>query len=385
MKPKNKPLFIIFGVVFLDLLGFGIVIPILPYYADSMGASGVSLGLLMMCYSLMQFVFSPIWGRLSDKKGRRPVILTCLIGMAVAMILLGVASNIYWLFLARLFAGLFGANISAATAYIADNTTLEERTKGMGMIGAAFGLGFLFGPALGGILSHWGYGTVGFVAASLSLINFGFAYKYLKDVELSEAERSQRRTHLSLEVLKGVLASKKVALPVVLFFLVTTAMAHIETTFGLYLLNKFNVDAYHAGLILALSALVMVLIQGGGIGKLSKAFGEKKLIFVGAALMVGGLVGIINSFVLVSFIIFMMVYTLGYALTNPSLSSTLSKKSPNHLQGLSLGVYHAAGSLGRILGPLSAGIIYEKIGIQVPFMVSAMLIFLVFVLNFIEI
>ncbi|EKD41453.1 MAG: multidrug resistance protein [uncultured bacterium] len=379
---KNKPLLAIFFVVFLDLLGFGIVIPILPYYANSYGASGLTLGMLMMCYSLMQFLFSPFWGRVSDKMGRRPVILTCVLGMGGAMVLLGFANNLVLLFVARLLAGFFGANLSAASAFIADNTTLENRTKGMGMIGAAFGLGFLFGPALGGILSTWGYGTVGFVAAGLAFLNFIFAWFILHDAPLTEIERAKRRTHLNLDVLKQVFANNKTAIPILLFFLVTFSMAHIETTFGLYLLKRFNLDAYHAGLILALSAFIMASVQGGGIGKLSKRLGEKKLIVGGSVLMTLALVGVAFSVTVPLFILFMVVHTLGYSVTNPSLSSTTSKNTPSHLQGLSLGVYHAGGSLGRILGPLAAGFVFDQLGIHVPFLVASGVVVVVFVVGF---
>ena len=148
---NKKQLLIIFLVVFIDLLGFGMVIPILPYYAKTFGASGVEVGWLMMSYSAMQFLFSPFWGRLSDKIGRRPVLLICLAGIGSSMVVLAMASSFMWLLVARVLAGFFGANISAASAYIADITTPENRAKGMGLIGAAFGAGFLFGPALGGV------------------------------------------------------------------------------------------------------------------------------------------------------------------------------------------------------------------------------------------
>src|SRR5262245_16201796 len=183
---KKSPLLIIFLVVFVDLVGFGIVIPILPYYAKSFGASATTLGILMMCYSGMQFLFSPFWGRLSDRIGRRPVILTSILGIGLSMVVLGFARSLAWLFAGRLMAGFFGANISAASAYIADVTPPEKRAKGMGLIGAAFGLGFLFGPALGGVLSRWGYGTAALVAAAISLFNFLFASLRLEEPRLSE-------------------------------------------------------------------------------------------------------------------------------------------------------------------------------------------------------
>src|SRR3989338_6845379 len=177
---NKKPLLTIFLVVFIDLVGFGMIIPILPYYAVSFQASATTLGWLMMSYSAMQFVFSPFWGRLSDRIGRLPVLLACIAGIGVSMVLLGMAKSLIWLFAARILAGFFGANISAASAYIADVTKPSERAKGMGLIGAAFGLGFLFGPVLGGLLSKWGYGTAAYVAAGLSFGNLIFACLILK-------------------------------------------------------------------------------------------------------------------------------------------------------------------------------------------------------------
>src|ERR1700722_13367098 len=173
---RKGSLLTIFLVVFIDLVGFGIVIPILPYYAQQYGASAWALGWLMTSYSLMQFLVSPLWGRLSDRIGRRPVLMISILGTAISMVMLGFAPSLLWLFTARTFAGICAANISTAYAYIADVTTDENRAKGMGMIGAAFGLGFIFGPAIGGILSRYGYSAPMFFGAGLAVINLVFAY-----------------------------------------------------------------------------------------------------------------------------------------------------------------------------------------------------------------
>ena len=172
---KKSALLILFLVVFIDLVGFGIVIPILPYYAKEFGASATQLGWLMASYSLMQFFFAPVWGRLSDSIGRKPVLLVSIAGTAASMTFLGFAHSLEWLFIGRIFAGICGANISTAFAFAADVTTPENRSKGMGAVGAAFGLGFIFGPAIGGLLSPYGYSAPMFAGAALAAINLVFA------------------------------------------------------------------------------------------------------------------------------------------------------------------------------------------------------------------
>src|SRR4249920_957571 len=178
---KRSPLLIIFFTVFIDLVGFGIVLPLLPFYAENFGATALLVGLLSTSFSLMQFLFAPIWGRLSDRTGRRPIILFGLLGSAVSYLIFGLAGSLTVLFLSRIFAGIAGANISTAQAYIADSTPPEGRAKGMGLIGAAYGLGFIFGPAIGGILSQFGYGVPAFFASGLALCNCVAAYFLLPE------------------------------------------------------------------------------------------------------------------------------------------------------------------------------------------------------------
>ena len=361
----------IFLIVFIDLLGFGIVIPILPYYATSFGASAFTLGLLMMSYSLMQFIFAPMWGSLSDRIGRRPVLLTCIAGISASMLLLGLAKSLVWLFIGRILAGFFGANISAASAYIADITTPENRAKGMGIIGASFGLGFLFGPALGGILSKWGYGTAPLVAAALSLMNFFFAFATLAEPNLTRAERSSHRMRFNMKHLKHVFSHPTINLGVTLFFFVTLCHAQLETVFAIYLLKRFILDAMHAGLILALMAVFMVIIQGGLIGKFNKRFGELKLIRTGLPVMALMLAFVPNLPSLLAFILLMCVYSVAYAFTNPSLMSLVSRSAGSGEQGATMGVYQSAGSLGRIFGPLLAGFTFSHVHLGDSFYVAA--------------
>ncbi len=371
----------IFLVVFIDLLGFGIVVPILPYYATAFGASASQLGWLMMCYSGMQFLFSPLWGNLSDRIGRRPVILICLFGMSLSMLLLGLAPLLSGLFVARLLSGFFGANISTAMAYIADVTKPEDRAKGMGLIGAAFGLGFLFGPAIGGLLSHWGYAAAPLFASGLSLLNFIFTFFILKEHSLSINLRSEHRPHPTRKLIVQTLKNRSTGLPVLLFFIVTLGMAQLETTFGLFLLRRFQLDAIHAGLILAFLALIMVFIQGKGIGPLVKKYGEVFLIMVGTGLMGLSLVGASYSPSILLFVIILSFHSIGYAFTNPSLSGLMSRSSL-HQQGGMMGIFQSAGSLGRVVGPIAAGYLFDHLGITFPFWVASLLFISAFSLAF---
>ncbi|MFQ5629470.1 MAG: MFS transporter [bacterium] len=219
---SKAPLTIIFITIFIDLVGFGMIIPVLPIYAESFGATGVEIGLLAASFSLMQFLFMPVWGRLSDRVGRKPILLLSLICTGIAFILFGLANSLVILFLARILAGVFTANISTAQAYIADVTTPEDRAKGMGLIGAAFGLGFIFGPPLGGFLSLWGLGMPGFFAGGLALCNAIFAYFLLTESRSAGASTFDRskswREHISTRRFVHAVLHPVVGAFLVLFF-----------------------------------------------------------------------------------------------------------------------------------------------------------------------
>jgi hypothetical protein len=240
----RSPLLIIFVVVFLDLLGFGIVIPILPYYAEAYGANALTLGWLLAIYSAMQLVFAPVWGRLSDAHGRRPILMATILGQGASLLVLGFAPSLAWLFVGRALAGICGANLSTAAAYIADVTpeegralagicganlstaaayiadvTPEEgRARGMGVIGAGFGLGFIFGPAIGGLLSHWGYGTPMFVAAGVALAAALFAWARLPEPSLGREERQRHRRSLDRAAFRESLGDARTRVAILLFF-----------------------------------------------------------------------------------------------------------------------------------------------------------------------
>lgn len=369
---KKSPLSIIFFVVFIDLVGFGIVIPILPYYAEAYGASATVLGWLMMSYSLMQFFFAPIWGRLSDRIGRRPVLLGSMAGLALSMLMLGLAPSLLWLFVARTFAGICGANVSTATAYIADITSEEDRAKGMGIIGAAFGLGFIFGPVIGGLLSRYGFGVPMFAAAALSVGNIIFAYFQLPEPPRSrEAREAAREKRFDLVAIRGAMGDARTRMAVLLLFVATLALTQMEVTLALFMQKRHGFGAQDTGWLLAFMGVVMVIVQGGLIGRLSKRFGETRLVLVGTIAMAIALVVMAQAMAVPMLVVGMGVLAFGNGITNPSLSSLASKGALPGRQGATMGVFQSAGSLARVVGPPVAGIVYDTFGIARPLLVAA--------------
>ncbi len=373
----------LFLTVFLDLLGFGLVVPFLPGVARSLGASDFSATALGAAYSLMQFLFIPLWARLSDKIGRRPVLLVSISASVVGMVMLGLANSVVTLFAARVFSGMATANIAVAQAYIADVTTPDKRARGMGMIGMGFGLGFMFGPFIGGELGHFEIlgrqGTLAaFAAAGLSLLNLVFAYVSLPE-SLSPELRGQavrRRVMFDFEGFKRAGRIPGVLLAVLISFLVTFWFAGMEQTFRLFTADAFNLGVAATGRIFGFVGIVAVIVQGGLIHRLSRRFGEVKLIRVGAFLLALGfaLMGISPSFPGAGlFVLFAAAGTIaaGSGLQNPSASSYISRQAGPADQGVTLGVLQSLGALARVGGPLVGGLSYQMMGIRAPYYLGA--------------
>jgi DHA1 family tetracycline resistance protein-like MFS transporter len=365
---RKSSLLIIFLVIFLDLVGFGVVIPILPYYAKSYGASAWQLGWLMTTYSLAQFIFGPFWERLSDSIGRKPVLLVSVLGSCASMTLLGFAGSLKWLFIGRILAGVFGANISTAYAYVSDVTTEENRAAGMGIVGAGFGLGFIFGPAIGGILSRYGYDFPMFAGAILAGLNFLFALIRLEEPNLNrEAREANRIKRFDLANFKLSFGDRRARIAILLFFLLTFAVAQMESIFAYYMANRFSYDAQAAGFVLAIMGIVMIGVQGGMIGRLSKKYGEVKLITLGFAICAVSLAAFASMNIVMPAVVALCVLAFGHGIVHPSLSSLTSKGTAAGRRGATMGVFQSAGSLARIVGPPTAGWLYDHVAAGAPF------------------
>lgn len=365
---KRSPLLVIFITIFIDLVGFGIVIPLLPFYVEGSRIHGTPrhVGLLFASYSVMQFIFAPILGRLSDKHGRRPVLLISIIGTGISFLILGFASTLWMLFVGRILDGITGGNISTAQAYIADSTTKENRAKGMGLIGAAFGLGFIFGPAIGGILSHWGIGVPFFFAAGLAFANAILLYFTLPETVTTDhparvSAAGGRNWH---DVMKS-LKQPKLGFVLLIYFLFIVAFSIMTTTFSLFTKFRFGYTAERTGYLFAYVGIIGAFIQGGLIGRLAKQFGEVTLVMVGASLFAVSLFLIPLTGPHTGLLALLAVggaFAIGNSLATPSLTTLASKSANESQQGVVLGVTQSVASLARALGPtIQAVLIYSAV------------------------
>ncbi len=368
---RKPSVLIIFLTVFIDLIGFGIVIPLLPIYAKNFSATGLEIGALMSTYSLMQFVFAPMLGRLSDRIGRRPVILTSTAGAAISYCIFAYGSGLEGnlalaiLFVSRAFAGICGANIGVAQAYIADITPPAERSKKMGLIGMAFGLGFILGPFLGGqARQSFGPSGPGWVAASLCAANFLLALLVLPESRKPNSEHVAPRPHLDQWL--HTMGRPKIGLLIGVFFLATFCFTCFETTLGLLVLQKFLIDPESAlGIktathLFMFAGIVGAVFQGGATGRLVKALGEPKLVAVSlvcVALSLGPM-PFANSWT--GIYVLLALLSIGSSMTRPPVFGMISNLTSADEQGATIGVAQSAGSLARILGPIFAATLFTK-------------------------
>ena len=370
-------MFPLFLIVFIDLVGFGTMMPLLPYYASAYGSSPAGIALLFAMYSIGQFLFSPVWGRFSDRYGRKPILLISLAGAVLGYVALGLATSLPVLFAARLFSGVMAGNISTAMAYVADVTKPENRAKGMGMIGAAFGLGFVLGPAIGGAFagdnpSAADFAIPSFIAAGLSGVAFlGVVFGVRESLPIAaRAELLANPRRGRIAVLRTAAANPRLKRLVLALFLVTTAMALMETSISIWIKSSFGWGPRRVGFTFAFIGIVMAGIQGGGIGRLTRRFGEGRILLAGAALLTVGLVALPFSPVVAVMLVAATVLAVGYGLSQPVLNSLISKESALIGAGLVMGVSQSASSLARIAGPLLSGAGFAAGGLSAPFLIG---------------
>lgn len=360
---ENKKAFtIIFLTVFIDLLGFGLVIPILPTYAKELGASNVEVGFLAGIFSIMNFFFTPFLGSYSDRVGRRPIILVSIAANVVGYLIFGFAGNLTLFMLSRVVNGIGSSNIAAAQAYISDITKPEDRTKYLGMIGAAFGLGFVFGPAAGGFIkSHYGFEWVGFTAAILCGINFLSAYFFLPE-SIKEKNASSPIRFIPLRDYANALQKPLLREILILWIIYIMAFTMMQTVSALLWKEYYGMDEKHIGFIFAIIGISSAIAQGGLVGLLSKKLGRNRILLLGCVLMFLGL-GMIplipKDWFWTGTVLWIALTAIGGGCLTPSLQSLVSLISPPSEQGRMLGLSQSLGSLSRVLGPAISGFAYD--------------------------
>ena len=378
---RHTTFLIVFLTVFLDLLGFGIIIPIFPFISKEFGASGAQLGMLMASYSIMQFFFAPVWGRLSDRIGRKPIILISLVGSTTGMVLFALANSLTWLFVSRILAGMAAANISTAQAIMADITPPEQRTRGMGMVGAAIGLGFVFGPGLSFLLVQGNqYAPVFWFAAALSACDFLMALIFLPETLSPEGSSELRRRGFSFTALQHAFRMPLIPRLLCLSLLYYIAFTAMESTFGYYIESVFSMTAKQNGFILFLVGLMMALVQGGLVSRLTKRWGDPLVLRSGIAGIVIGLVGLALANTSQWMYVSILVLAFFAGLASPSMISLVSQFSPAEAQGEMLGLNQSMASLGRIAGPILGGNCFDWLGPHSPFTAGALLVSAAFIL-----
>ncbi|MFD1646725.1 MFS transporter [Haloarchaeobius litoreus] len=400
--PRRRAMFAVVLVVFLDLVGFGIVIPILPFYVRSFAVSDFYIGLLAASYSVMQFVFAPLLGRLSDARGRRPVLVLSLFGSVVAWTVFGLAGALWVLFVARMLAGAMGGNIATAQAYVADITPPTERAAALGILGASFALGFIFGPAIGGVLASDAavatardvfpafvpatrFSLPSFAAAGMSLFAIVVALAFLP-------EPDRRRTAGERETLLGsfrtALADANLRGLVVAFFLVSLAFSGVQVAFIPWLADTFGYGEPEAALFLTYVGVLGVVVQGGLVGRVSRRIGDTRMAVVGATALTVALAAIPfaptlgralpavaslppSAFALV---LVLPLLSFGNGLLNAALGALVSRSASAERQGSAFGVTQGAGSLGRTVGPPAMAGLYAFAAHWTPFVVGGLLV-----------
>jgi DHA1 family tetracycline resistance protein-like MFS transporter len=380
---KKASISIILLTVLIDLVGFGLILPLIPIYSQNFHASGFMIGAIIGSYSLMQFVFAPIWGRLSDRVGRRPVLLGSTACACVSYVIFAIGSGLSGntalgvILVSRLFAGVCGANITVAQAYIADITPPEKRSAKMGLIGMAFGLGFILGPVLGALSSkYFGLTAPGWTAASLCAINFFMTYVRLPESWQPSAHYLTQRPHL--EQWLHIMRTPRLNLLIGIFFLATFCFTCFESTIGLLVMKNFMIDTTKSlgtvSLLIAYCGVLGAGVQVGGVGRMVKRMGEPKLIALSLFLAAVG-IGVLPYLTQWgTLLIGLGVFSIGSSLTRPPVFGMISMLTPSHEQGATMGVAQGVGSLARIVGPVFAASLFVR-NAALPYLICGVLCF----------
>jgi DHA1 family tetracycline resistance protein-like MFS transporter len=393
MNIRNSRLFTIFLIVFIDLLGFSLILPLLPYYAETFGANAIVVGLLVASYAAAQLIGAPLLGRLSDRYGRRPVLLISVLGTLTGFLLLGFAeplgrflsgliapksSHVFILgviFMSRILDGLTGGNITVAQAYISDVTDEQNRSKGLGLIGAAFGLGFIIGPAAGGALSRWGYSLPAFVAAAVSFFNFILILFILTEslpADQRELGSIKKRPPFTLKALRLVLKRPKVGPLLYVRFFYGLAFATFQTIFALYA-QEIGLNLQTTGFVLAYVGILSVVVQGGLIGPLTRRFRENALLISGLWIMTFALLAWAFTYHLWLLLLVLLPLAFSGGVLNTVIQSAITKSVDRQEVGGILGIATSLEAITRVIAPSAGGFLLQSIGKWAPGIFSAIL------------
>lgn len=373
MKRKSpSPVLLMALTVLIDFTGFGIIIPLLPFWAEHLGASPLQVGLILTAYSLAQFIFLPVLGRLSDRYGRRPVILWSLVIEAVSLAFTALAGTFLLLLLARFIGGMGSANLGSAQAVVSDTTPPEERAKGMGMIGAAIGVGFVVGPALGGGLAALGTAVPFWVAAIVALVNAALVYFFLPETRSQQAAASHAGAPFA--GLGETLRHPTIARLLAINLLYTLAFTAMEAMFPLFSQRAFGWTATQNAYVFVYVGVIMVIMQGGLVGRLSKRWGVQGLLILGLALLAAGLLILPFGTRLALMLIGVGLLSAGSGAVAATTSTLASLAAGSESQGQTLSLLQSIGGLGRIIGPVAAGWVFAAGGAGAPFAVGGVLV-----------
>jgi DHA1 family tetracycline resistance protein-like MFS transporter len=373
----TRPLLIIFLTIFVNLIGFGIIIPLLPFYAQTFGASPLTIGLLFAIFSLCQLIAAPALGDLSDRYGRRPVLIFSLLGTVVSFVMLALAHTLTLLFLARIVDGLSGGNISTARAYVADVTEPKDRARAYGLIGAAFGLGFILGPALSGVLAKVSYTAPIWAAAGLTLVATAMAWLWLPET----VHRTQAGTGNPFRYLPELLRRPILRRVLVIDFVYWFAFAIFQTTFALFAAIRFGFDAPRTGYFFAAFGVLGAVVQGGFIRPLVSRLGDRTTFMLGLAIAVIGLVSASLTHSVSMFALTLVPVALGMGLGHPTVSSIVSRAARGDEQGRVQGAASAVESLGRTLGPVWGNASLQHFGEGTPYISAAVFLIVTLLLS----
>ena len=362
----------IFLAALANVIGLGVIVPLLPYFALHHGASAGEAAWLFSVFSLAQFLTAPLWGLLSDKIGRKPVILISFLGSTAAYLWLAFADTLLTIYLARIFAGVMNGWLATSQAFVADVTDEEGRAKGMGMLGAAFGLGFIFGPALGGYLA--GEADVNYQLPMIIAAVGSAAAFAISAVMLREPERHQTRGESTLTFLPKLYAIPSLVTIIALYFALFFVFSGMEATLALWCDKVLGMGPQQVGYYLAFAGICGVIVQGWLVGKLAPKIGESRLVLIGLFTLAIGLAGLPYVPEPIWLVLPIALLSIGFGFANPSLQSLISRAAPENLRGGTMGVAQSANSLGRILGPAWAGYALLAVGVAAPFVSGAVLL-----------